>query len=46
MALRVRTLDNAAEGAWGAFVRDTPEATFFHLSPWLKLASSRPWART
>lgn len=37
MALRVRTLDDASTGAWDAFVRQAPEATFFHLSPWRKV---------
>lgn len=34
MSVRVRPLEEAGEGAWDAFVRSRPDATFFHLSPW------------
>ena len=34
MAVRVRPLEAAEEGAWDAFVRASPDATFFHLSAW------------
>ena len=34
MTVRVRPLDAATEGAWDAFERSRPDATFFHLSPW------------
>jgi FemAB-related protein (PEP-CTERM system-associated) len=34
MAVRIRALDAASAPAWDAFVHATPEATFFHLSPW------------
>jgi FemAB-related protein (PEP-CTERM system-associated) len=37
MALRIRELDAASAGAWDAFVRATPEATFFHLAPWAEV---------
>jgi FemAB-related protein (PEP-CTERM system-associated) len=41
MAVRIRELDsNAPQGAafaWDAFVRATPAATFFHLSPWAEV---------
>ncbi|MFH5925466.1 FemAB family XrtA/PEP-CTERM system-associated protein [Roseomonas xinghualingensis] len=34
MAVRVREMNDAAAGAWDAFVQASPEATFFHLSSW------------
>jgi FemAB-related protein (PEP-CTERM system-associated) len=36
MTVRIRVLEEAegAAAAWDAFVHATPEATFFHLSPW------------
>jgi FemAB-related protein (PEP-CTERM system-associated) len=34
MAVTIRLLDDAARPAWDAFVKATPSATFFHLSPW------------
>ncbi|HEY8610228.1 MAG TPA: FemAB family XrtA/PEP-CTERM system-associated protein [Roseomonas sp.] len=37
MAVKIRDLDSASEGAWDAFVRAQPEATFFHLSPWRRV---------
>lgn len=37
MAVRIRELDDAAAPAWDAFVHATPEATFFHLSPWARV---------
>lgn len=37
MAVRIRELDDAAAPAWDAFVRTSPEATFFHLSPWARV---------
>jgi FemAB-related protein (PEP-CTERM system-associated) len=35
--MRIRELDDGAAGAWDRFVQSTPEATFFHLSPWRKV---------
>ncbi|MBK1657575.1 FemAB family XrtA/PEP-CTERM system-associated protein [Paracraurococcus ruber] len=37
MPVRIRDLDAASAGAWDAFVRATPEATFFHLAPWAEV---------
>ena len=37
MAVRIRELDAASAGAWDAFVRATPAATFFHLAPWAEV---------
>jgi FemAB-related protein (PEP-CTERM system-associated) len=37
MAIRIREFDAAVAGAWDRFVQATPEATFFHLSPWAKV---------
>jgi FemAB-related protein (PEP-CTERM system-associated) len=41
MAVRIRGLDDdgagAAGEAWDAFVRATPAASFFHLSPWAEV---------
>jgi len=37
MTVRVRALDDASAGAWDAFVRASPEATFFHLSAWARV---------
>jgi FemAB-related protein (PEP-CTERM system-associated) len=37
MTTRIRELDDAVEPAWDRFVRATPEATFFHLSPWARV---------
>jgi FemAB-related protein (PEP-CTERM system-associated) len=34
MAVRLRDLGDDAAPAWDRFVRDTPAATFFHLSAW------------
>lgn len=37
MTVRIRTLEEAPPGAaaaWDAFVHATPEASFFHLTPW------------
>lgn len=35
--MRIRELDDGAAGAWDSFVQTTPDATFFHLSPWRKV---------
>lgn len=35
--LEVRTLEPDAETAWDAFVRDCPDAGFFHLSGWKRV---------
>ena len=35
--MRIRELDDGAAGAWDRFVHATPDATFFHLSPWRKV---------
>jgi FemAB-related protein (PEP-CTERM system-associated) len=37
MGLRIRALEDSAAGAWDRFVRDMPQGTFFHLSPWAKV---------
>jgi len=37
MAVKLRELDAASAPAWDAFVRATPEATFFHLAPWAEV---------
>ncbi|HWT11039.1 MAG TPA: FemAB family XrtA/PEP-CTERM system-associated protein [Roseomonas sp.] len=37
MAVRIRDLDDRAAPAWDAFVQASPEATFFHLSPWARV---------
>jgi FemAB-related protein (PEP-CTERM system-associated) len=37
MAVRIRELDAAAAPAWDAFVQATPQASFFHLSPWARV---------
>lgn len=37
MSVRIRPLDDASAPAWDRFVRATPEATFFHLSPWARV---------
>lgn len=41
MAIRIHALDETAPAgaaaAWDAFVRATPAATFFHLSPWAEV---------
>ncbi len=37
MSVKLRELDGASAGAWDAFVRTTPAATFFHLSPWAEV---------
>ena len=39
MTVRIRELGDGAaeEAAWDAFVRATPAATFFHLSPWRRV---------
>ena len=40
MTVRIRTLEDAPAGAaaaWDAFVRVTPAATFFHLTPWAEV---------
>ena len=37
MTVRIRELDDAAAGAWDAFVEAAPRATFFHLAPWAKV---------
>jgi FemAB-related protein (PEP-CTERM system-associated) len=37
MAVKLRELDAASAPAWDAFVRATPEATFFHLAPWAQV---------
>ncbi|MBY0338172.1 MAG: FemAB family PEP-CTERM system-associated protein [Acetobacteraceae bacterium] len=37
MSIRIRELDGASEPAWDRFVRATPAATFFHLSPWSRV---------
>jgi FemAB-related protein (PEP-CTERM system-associated) len=34
MAVRLRELGRDAAPAWDRFVRERPEASFFHLSPW------------
>jgi FemAB-related protein (PEP-CTERM system-associated) len=34
MSVTVSVLDRGAEPIWDAFVRDCPDATFFHLSGW------------
>ncbi|MCU0886671.1 MAG: FemAB family PEP-CTERM system-associated protein [Rubritepida sp.] len=34
MAVRVRELEAGSAAAWDGFVRATPAATFFHLTPW------------
>jgi FemAB-related protein (PEP-CTERM system-associated) len=38
-ALSVRTLSAADAPRWDAFVRATPQATFFHLSAWQRIIS-------
>jgi FemAB-related protein (PEP-CTERM system-associated) len=35
--MRIRELDAGSAAAWDAFVRATPEATFFHLAPWARV---------
>ncbi|MEO3471541.1 FemAB family XrtA/PEP-CTERM system-associated protein [Roseomonas sp. CAU 1739] len=37
MAVQIRDLDEHAAPAWDAFVRASPAATFFHLSPWARV---------
>lgn len=37
MSVRIRPLDDASAPAWDHFVRASPEATFFHLSPWARV---------
>jgi len=37
MPVRIRELNESSAGAWDAFVRAMPEATFFHLSPWAQV---------
>ncbi|MBP0445134.1 FemAB family PEP-CTERM system-associated protein [Roseomonas sp. SSH11] len=39
MTVRIRELDSATVPAWDSFVRDQPEASFFHLSPWRDVIS-------
>jgi FemAB-related protein (PEP-CTERM system-associated) len=34
VAVRIRELEAGSAAAWDAFVRATPEASFFHLTPW------------
>ena len=34
MAVRIRALHEAANGAWDRFVQAAPQATFFHLAGW------------
>jgi FemAB-related protein (PEP-CTERM system-associated) len=37
MAVRLRELDRGSAAAWDRFVRDRPDATFFHLAPWAEV---------
>ena len=37
MAVRIRDLSEDTAPAWDRFVREQPEATFFHLSPWARV---------
>jgi FemAB-related protein (PEP-CTERM system-associated) len=37
MAVRIREFDEAAAGAWDAFVRAAPAGSFFHLSSWARV---------
>ena len=37
MAIRIRTLNDGAAGAWDRFVQSTPDATFFHLAGWRRV---------
>ncbi|MBR0651051.1 FemAB family PEP-CTERM system-associated protein [Roseomonas terrae] len=37
MSVRIRDLDERSAPAWDAFVRESPAATFFHLSPWARV---------
>ena len=37
MSIRIRALDESCAPAWDRFVRDTPAATFFHLSAWANI---------
>ncbi len=37
MAVRIRVLEDGTAGAWDAFVRAAPQASFFHLSPWRRV---------
>jgi FemAB-related protein (PEP-CTERM system-associated) len=37
MSVKLRELDGTSAGAWDTFVRATPAATFFHLSPWAEV---------
>lgn len=37
MTVKIRELDAGSAGAWDAFVRAAPTATFFHLAPWAEV---------
>jgi FemAB-related protein (PEP-CTERM system-associated) len=40
MSIRLRQLEPGGAGAWDAFVRAAPDATFFHLSGWRDVIES------
>jgi FemAB-related protein (PEP-CTERM system-associated) len=37
MAVRIRDLGDDAAAAWDRYVRDSADATFFHLAPWARV---------
>jgi len=45
-AVAIRRLDDASAPRWDAFVRATPQATFFHLSAWRRILGEEFGHRT